>query len=248
MRTKILILSVVCIFFFSCAQKLNNTQAENAIKSAVKLTEKDSLQILGISMEEKNLAIVKFKLNEVQISSRMRKYNKGWQLDQIQNELGVWIPAESVINLIAEQKKEEKLLDIKLKIAKSDIMVISIGIAEFVTDNGRAPKQDGTYDITSEFYIFLSPFYIKELPIIDPWGNNYRVYCGKACNGKYGITGAGTDDFVVCSYGLDGEKEVWEFDPNNREAGLFIVEKLSDLNKDLVMWVGSWIRCPRQGQ
>ena len=241
MKTKILILALISIFFISCAQKLSNTQAEDAIKSAFKLSKEQSLEILGISIEEKNLAIVKFKLNEVQISSKMRKYDKGWQLDQIQNELGAWVPAESMINLITEQKKEEKQIQ-----AMKYITIISTALADFVTDNGSAPKQDGIYDERSDFYIALCPFYLKELPIKDPWGNNYRVYCGKACNGKYGITNSGIDDFVVCSYGLDGEKEVWEFDPANPEAGLFIVEESSDLDKDLVMWDGSWIRAPRK--
>jgi hypothetical protein len=232
------------MFFFSCAQKLDNTQAEDVIKSTFKLTKEDSLEILGISMEEKNLAIVKFKLNEVQRSSKMRKYDKGWQLDQILNEFGVWVPPE--FSLITTKMEEEKQIQMR---AMKDIAVISTGIALFIKKNGYAPKQDGTYDEKSNFYIALSPFYIKhikDLPIKDPWGNNYRVYCGKACNGKYGITDSGIDDFIVCSYGLDGEKEVWEFDPSNPEAGLFIVEELSDLNKDLVMWDGSWIRAPKK--
>ena len=73
----------------------------------------------------------------------------------------------------------------------------------------------------------------------------YRVYCGEACNGKYGISGCGPDDFVVVSYGRDGKEEDWLYDFNNPKAGLYEVVSLDDFDKDIVMWNGSWIRAPR---
>jgi len=155
-----------------------------------------------------------------------------------------------------EEKETEKVprhvpmdeLKEKQRNAMKDITDISTAIADYIADNKVAPEQAGIYDINNRFYASLSPFYIKVLPIKDPWGNNYRVYCGKACNGKYGLTNPGVDDFVVCSYGLDGKEEAWEFDPHNPEAGLFIAKELSDLNKDLVMWNGSWVRGPRTAE
>ena len=238
MRVKILVLGLVCLFIISCAQKLNDAQVEDIINSAFELTEEDSLEILGISMEEKNLAIVKFKLNDVQILSKMRKYDRGWQLDQIQDDLGMWVPTESVTNLVTEQKKKEKQI-----IAMMDIGTISTALADFVIDNGYTPKQDGPYDENSDFYTELCPTYLSVLPTTDPWGNNYRVYCGRSCHGQYGISGTGIDDFLVVSYGQDGEKEIWEFEAWNPDGGIFTEE---DLDKDLVMWNGSWIRAPRK--
>jgi len=238
MRTKILALGFIFLFLYGCAQKFDEIQAKAIIEKSFELTGKDSVEILGISMEEKDIAIVKFNLNEVQISSKMRKYDTGWQLDEIQNELGMWIPAENLTKFFSQPEKQ--------KIAMLDITVISTGIADFVIDNGITPKQEGIYSEDSDFYIALSPFYLKELPIKDPWGNNYRVYCSSAGNGIYGISGCVSDDFIVVSYGRDGEKETWEFDAASPEAGIFIVRDSDDFDKDIVMWNGSWIRAPRK--
>jgi len=240
MKTKIFILGLICLFYINCAQKFDEVQAGNIIRKSFELTEKDSVEILGISMEAKDVAIVKFNLNEVQISSKMRKYDTGWQLDEIQNELGMWIPAENLTKFFSQPEKQ--------KTAMLDIITISTALADFVTDNGTTPKQEGIYSEGSDFYYSLSPFYIKELPIKDPWGNNYRAYCGLACNGKFGISGAMTDDFIIVSYGKDGEKEIWEFNAASPEAGIFVVKDASDFDKDLVMWNGSWIRAPRTGR
>ena len=134
----------------------------------------------------------------------------------------------------------------KTQAAMIEISTITTAIADFVTDNGAVPAQDGTYSKDDSFYDSLSPFYLKEFPTKDPWGNSYRVYCGKAGDGNYGISGLAGDDFVVVSYGRDGERESWEFDPSNPEGGIFVAEDASDLDKDLVMWNGSWIRAPRK--
>jgi len=237
---KLIILVGICLIFLNCGPKFNDAAATAVIQEAFELTEGDSLEILGISMESKEVAIVKFKLNEVQISSKMRKYDKGWQLDEVQNDLGMWVPAENITKLYSQPEKQ--------KIAIIDISVISTGLADYVTDSDMmTPKQDGIYDENSEFYLALSPFYVIELPVKDPWGNNYRVYCGTAGNGKFGITNCANDDFIVVSYGRDGEKESWEFDPSSPEEGLFILKNANDFDKDLVQWNGSWIRAPRVG-
>jgi len=241
MRLKILGFVLVCLLLFvSCGQKLNDTKATDVIKEAFELAEDDVLEILGTSMESKDIALVKFKINEVRISSKMRKYDKGWQIDLIQDESGKWMPAETIINLIAQQRKNDNQI-----IAMKDIIIISTAIVDYITDNGITPTQDGIYDENSEIHNALVPFYLKSFPSKDPWGNNYLIYCGKAGNGKYGITECVSDDFVVVSYGKDGEKESWEFIAYNPDAGIFVVNTDDDYDKDLVMWNGSWIRAPR---
>jgi hypothetical protein len=139
---------------------------------------------------------------------------------------------------ITEQKEKQKS-------SMREIVMITTALADYITDFGVTPKQDGTYDENGEFCKALAPFYIRNLPIYDGWGNNYRVYCGEACNGKYGISGCGSDDFVVVSYGRDGIKDDWEFDPNNLKAGLYAAESIDNIDKDLVMWNGSWVHAPR---
>jgi len=139
---------------------------------------------------------------------------------------------------IAELKEKEKN-------TMKDIATITTALADYISDKDVLPKQDGTYDENSEFYKALSPFFVKVLPITDAWGNNFRVYCGEACNGKYGISGCGADNFVVVSYGRDGKKEDFKFNSSNPGAGIYYIESVEDFDKDLIMWNGSWVRAPR---
>ena len=196
---KLILLLGICLIFLNCGPKFNDAIAKTVIQEAFELSEDDTLEILGTSMESKDIALVKFKVNDVQISSKMRKYDKGWQLDLIQDETGEWIPAETIINLIAQQSEEGNQI-----IAMKDIGTISTALADYITDNGITPTQDGIYDENSEFYKALCPYYLESFPTKDPWGNNYLVYCGKAGNGKYGIIDCASDDFIVVSYGKDG--------------------------------------------
>ena len=133
----------------------------------------------------------------------------------------------------------------KQKSTMKDVVVISTAIADYVTDNGVAPTQDGTFTGGDTFYLSLSPFYLKVLPLNDQWGNNYRIYCDTAVNGNYGISGALGDDFLVSSYGRDKTLEGFTFAAANPEAGMYVVSAGVHFNNDLVMWNGSWIRAPR---
>jgi type II secretory pathway pseudopilin PulG len=130
----------------------------------------------------------------------------------------------------------------KHKTTMVDITVISTAMSNYIVDNGTVPTQDGAYDTSSSFYDALSPIYVENLPTTDQWGNNILVYCGTACDGKYGIAGSRMDDFIVVSLGRDGIMEDWEFNENNPESGLFSLRNMDDFNKDIVMWNGSWIR------
>jgi type II secretion system protein G len=132
----------------------------------------------------------------------------------------------------------------KQKSTMKDITVISTAMADFVTDNGSAPTQSGTYVAGSVFYTGLSPFYIKVLPINDQWGSGFNVWCGAAAT-QYGVSSPGTDDFLVASFGRDKKQESFSFSNSNPEAGLFIISTMADFDKDLVQWDGSWIRAPR---
>lgn len=133
----------------------------------------------------------------------------------------------------------------KQKSTMKDVTVISTAIADYVTDNGTTPVQDGTYTGSSPFYTALSPFYIKVLPINDQWGTNFQAYCGAAVDGNYGISGAGGDDFVVASWGRDKTGESFTFSATDPEAGMYVISAMAHFNYDLVMWNGSWIRAPR---
>ena len=133
----------------------------------------------------------------------------------------------------------------KHRTTMAEIAGISSAIESYLIDNGTVPTQDGEYDTGSNFYDALSPTYVVDLPIYDPWGNNILVFCGAACDGKYGITGSRMDDFIVVSLGRDGIMEDWEFDENEPDSGLFVLTGMGDFDKDIVMWNGSWIRATR---
>jgi len=132
----------------------------------------------------------------------------------------------------------------KQKSTMKDISTISTAVADFVTDNGIAPTQNGTYTAGAGFYTSISPFYVKVLPINDQWGTGFNVWCGSSAT-QYGVTSPGTDDFLVASFCRDKTQESFSFQASNPEAGLFVVRAMTDFNNDLVMWNGSWIRAPR---
>jgi len=133
----------------------------------------------------------------------------------------------------------------KLKGTMKDISQISTALADYVTDNAVTLAQNGSLESGSAFFEALTPFYIKVIPPQDQWNHYYLVYCGEACNGQYGITGAQEDDYLVVSLGKDGIRENWQYDPNNPESGLFILNRQKDYSRDLIMYNSSWIRVPR---
>jgi len=141
----------------------------------------------------------------------------------------------------AESIDQEK----QLKTMK-EITLINQAMTDYMTDFGVPPEQAGIYLAGSEFNQSLSPFYIKMLPIKDAWDGNYWVYSGKACNSMYeGIEGCTDRDILIVSYGRDGKKENWAYNPKKPEAGLYELRSDKDYDRDLVMWNGNWIRAPQ---
>ena len=146
---------------------------------------------------------------------------------------------------ISKETPESVEKDRQLKSMK-DMDNINHALAYHKTDYGLLPKQAGTYDRKGDFNKALSPFYLKILPVNDGWGNNFHVYTGKACNGIYdGIKDCTDKDYMVISFGRDGKKESWKYNPKNPEAGIYEPASDKDFDKDLVMWNGNWIRAPK---
>ena len=132
----------------------------------------------------------------------------------------------------------------KQKSTMKDIVVISTAIADFVTDNGEAPTQSGIVVGGGSFYLDLSPFYIKVLPVRDQWRTPFNVWCGTAGTGNY-VETALDDDFVVASYARNKTADTFTFSAAAPEANLFVLKTGADFNKDLVAWNGSWIGGPK---
>ena len=133
----------------------------------------------------------------------------------------------------------------KQKSTMKDVMVISTALADYLTDNGIAPTQTGTYAAGSTFYKSVSPFYIKIMPVNDQWGNDFNIWCNDATSGYANVTGA-NGDFVVASFGRDKTQQTnTGFSDSTPEDGLYIVNEMADFDNDLVAWNGSWICAPR---
>jgi type II secretion system protein G len=142
----------------------------------------------------------------------------------------------------------------KQKSCMKEIMTVSTGALDFVTDNGdwTATAQAGALAQGNDFIQALAPFYVKSVPVNDPWNTTYMVYVGTACSGIIGDvpdTELGDEDFVIWSYGragvAGGGLSVDDYTISNPEATLFSVVSMESFKNDLAAWSGNWIVAPR---
>ena len=158
---------------------------------------------------------------------------------------GVLILFMGIISAIALPNLLRASQKAKLKVTASSIHQIALALESYATDNARLPDQKGSYQSDAQFQQALVPFYVKELPFKDRWGHDFHIYCGQACNGQYGLSGAGEVDFLIVSWGRDGIKENWEYSPGSPEAGLYVLSNMNNYDRDLVWYSGGWIRGPQ---
>lgn len=142
--------------------------------------------------------------------------------------------------LVAKQRAMQKA-------AMMDIQKISTALLDYILDNPEPSIREWSLNGGSELYHALVPDYSNSLPAKDPWGNEYRLYFSSSLKGQYGLSekDIGADDILVVSYGRDGLMEIWFFDADDPEAGLYSGFSMDEFDNDLVMWNGSWIRRPR---
>jgi hypothetical protein len=98
----------------------------------------------------------------------------------------------------------------------------------------------------------LSSFYVKVIPVNDPWNFPYKAYLGSAA--VLGVVTpadsaeVGEDDFVLVSYGRDkaiGPIGASDYTSTTPEGGRYNVGSMVDFNNDLANWNGSWIAGPQ---
>jgi type II secretion system protein G len=133
----------------------------------------------------------------------------------------------------------------KVRGTQKDISTMATTLADYITDKAAPPANSG--DISTTLKGALSPMYIKVLPLKDQWGTNFKIYCGTAVDGNYGLTGSAADDFLVASYGRGGALESFTYAAATPESGLYTIGATADFDKDLVNLNGSFIRGPRAG-
>ncbi len=236
MKTKFFVGLAVLFLTVNCGPKLDSENASKVVKTTFHLTEKDKVEITGIAKETNDVMLVKFQINGTEVNSKIRKYDKGWQLDEVQNKLGGWIPTATVSNQFDSTEK--------MKIAQKEIELMGMALTDYITDHGKfsfGPADN--FNREGEIYKALCPLYVKSLPTTDPWGKPYHVLCGKSIAGQsYGMANGGADDFLIMSFGRSGKLEDWVYDPKNENAGLY---DGYDPDKNIVYLNGSFIRAPK---
>ena len=147
-----------------------------------------------------------------------------------------------IINIIPIYEKAENRA--ALKSTMKDMTTWSRAIEEYRVEHQAAPANpNGTLSIKKQFIIDIAP-YMKYLRFLDWWGNRLSIWIGSN-NPKYGIYLSESTDYIIASFGRDGIKEHWKFNPSSPRQGLYKVKKLEDFNKDIVLFNGKFIRCPR---
>ena len=144
----------------------------------------------------------------------------------------------------------------KQKTAMKEIMTISTGAMDYITDHGTWTAAISNGALTASTDLFpaaIANFYIKTCPINDPWNHAYEVYTGAA--NSSGVMSAadaedfGDDDFVILSLGRDGTEgptySASSYSTATPEAGFYNVSGMSDFDEDLVAWAGNWVCGPR---
>ncbi len=142
----------------------------------------------------------------------------------------------------------------KQKSCMKEIMTISTGAMDYITDNGTwdAVAQDGDLAAQNQFIAAIVPFYIRNVPVNDPWNEPYKVHVGEeATEGVLTSVDAdqvGEEDFVIMSTGRDNglgpDYLASAYDDANPDAQFYNVTNMSDFNYDLVAWSGNWIVGP----
>jgi len=142
----------------------------------------------------------------------------------------------------------------KQKSCMKEIMTVSTGALDYITDNGTwtGVAQDGALATGNTFVRALSPFYVKSVPVNDPWNTTYFVHVGDSCQGVIGNvpnTELSDEDFVIYSYARGGDEgptvALSDYDIDNPEATLYSVVNMETFTNDLAAWSGNWIVAPR---
>jgi type II secretion system protein G len=145
----------------------------------------------------------------------------------------------------------EAIQKAKQKSAMKAIMTVSTAAVDYITDNGDWTNvtQMGNLTTNAGLTAAIATFYIKVIPVNDPWNTPYRAYVGTGITGLVtNATGAGTDDFAMGSYGRDKLSgptySAATYAPATPEAGLYRITGMTSFDNDLAAWNGSWVCGP----
>lgn len=254
MKTKNLIVFFFCIALAGCSQKLDNKIAAEVIRNSFSITDSNRISIVGISNESAQTDIVIFRIKSgvdmsvIESSAKLRKFDKGWNFEGLQNKLGMYINPGDFIKEYSELEIT-KLKNLEATKATMKTMeFIAKGIEQYIKANGQAPNCFWVKDL----HPILVPKYSQEFPEEDSWGSRFYYYSG--ANGDLYLNWIknGTNrkvdkaDYLLVSQGPNKDLRLWEFDPELPNAGILFVKDLEEISKiNLVLFNGKWVLAPK---
>jgi general secretion pathway protein G len=148
----------------------------------------------------------------------------------------------------------EAIQKAKQKSSMKAIMTVSTAAVDYITDRGdwTGVAQAGPLVAANPFVTAIGAFYIKVVPINDPWNTAYQAYVGATVSTL--VTGAvapnapAADDFAMASFGrnkLTGPISAANYTIANPEGGLYSVTGMTAFDNDLAAWNGAWVCAPR---
>lgn len=148
----------------------------------------------------------------------------------------------------------EAIQKAKQKSAMKAIMTVSTAAVDYITDRGDWTDAAWSGPLTANniFVQAIGGFYMKVVPINDPWNTAYLAYTGTAVSallpGAVAPNAPAADDFAMASYGrnkLPGPIQASAYTAALPEGGMYSVIGMTSFDNDLAAWNGSWVCAPR---
>ena len=146
-----------------------------------------------------------------------------------EDEIIISIPTEKFLPPFIKILKDDFLINLekgKQMATMEDLKSIGWAIESYMTDYYHAPEGKSLADIKDK----LEPFYIKELPLRDAWGNNFIYSHG---------TGENQDVYSIASPGRNAIFNGWE------QSGYYIITHIDDFGNDIIFSNGTFTYGPR---
>jgi|Deesub1362B_J571_1020462.scaffolds.fasta_scaffold00028_130 general secretion pathway protein G len=132
-----------------------------------------------------------------------------------------------------------------------DMHTLATNLTDYITENTQFPTPITSLTDVGNNLDFLLGFYARRIPQRDKWGNPLQVALGLGASDRgYPLSGTmGPDEFMLCSYGRDGNDDGWTFDNqttygDDDTADFYEVNDMSDFTRDIVIINGDFAHAP----
>lgn len=125
----------------------------------------------------------------------------------------------------------------------ADMKKFSTAISQYIKDHGTVPTNPhGPVHRKKELIRELMP-YIDHTRCMDWWGYSFNIWTGPG-NRVFGFSTKENHDFIIASFGKDGNIDSWSYNPEDTSKGGFFLKKTSDFEKDIILMNGEFVRAP----